>query len=168
MTTMIAGCAAKAEALSPHFQFQTKAKTDDRARIRMEVAKYTLNVCGQFSLPEMTTKPSAFGLNEKGGMDDAEFEEYLMNSIVPFWPNVKPVKGYWVIIKADSGPGRLNASLLARLRQLSFILYPVRPTRPPLPRRRTGYGHVKHILRDNLQSPVATGKIRVKSPMELC
>ena len=35
-----------------------------------------------------------------------------------------PVKGRWVVIKCDSGPGRLNTTLLVYLRYHGFILYP--------------------------------------------
>ena len=40
---------------------------------------------------------------------------------------MKSEKGKWVIIKVDSGPGRLNKTLLARLRNVGFILYPGMP-----------------------------------------
>ena len=40
------------------------------------------------------------------------------------FPDAAPVKGRWVVIKCDSGPGRLNPTLLAYLRFHGFILYP--------------------------------------------
>ena len=126
-STMIAGSTAKGEALPPHFQFQTKAKTEDKERIRVEVAKFTLDTRGKFGLTEEASLPPTFGLNEKGGMDDAEFEAYLLNAICPLWPNAKAVYGRWVIIKVDSGPGRFNARLLARLRLVSACRLSRRP-----------------------------------------
>ena len=151
-STMIAGCTAKGEALPPHFQFQTKAKTEERERIRVEVAEFSPDVRGQFGFDEVTSMPASFGLNEKGGMDDTEFEKYLMTSIVPLWPNAKPVKGYWVIIKVDSGPGRLNSEMLARLRRLGSILYPGVPNTTAVTQETDRlYGHFKHVLRENLQ-----------------
>lgn len=128
-----------------------EGKDRRRARIRVEVAKYTLDVRGQFGLPEMTVKPAMFGLNEKGGMDDIEFEEHLMNSIVSLWPNSKPVRGHWVIIKVDSGPGRLNVGLMARLRRLGFILYPGIPNKTAVTQETDRlYDHFNNVLRDYL------------------
>ena len=57
-------------------------------------------------------------------MDDDEFEKYLMNSIVPLFPHAKDKKGHRVLIKVDSGPGRLSMKLLVKLRLLGFVLYP--------------------------------------------
>ena len=70
MTMMIAGCTAKAEALPPYFQFQTKAETSDRKRIRFKVAKFTPDVQGKFTLAKVTATPATFGLKEKGEMDN--------------------------------------------------------------------------------------------------
>ena len=62
------------------------------------------------------------GLNEKGGMDDEEFLKYLLNSIVPlFTETVADEPGKRVLVKIDSGPGRRNFEILARLRTLGFI-----------------------------------------------
>ena len=44
-------------------------------------------------------------MNEKGGMDDVEFDGYLSNSLVPLYPDAEDVKGKRVIFKIDSGPG---------------------------------------------------------------
>ena len=54
-------------------------------------------------------------INEKGGMDDATFDKYLFGSIIVLYLNARSVKVKWVIIKVDSGPGRLNKTLLAPL-----------------------------------------------------
>ena len=55
---------------------------------------------------------------------NTQFEQYVMTNIVPLYPCARDVKGKRVLIKADSGPGRNNANLLANLRHLGFILYP--------------------------------------------
>jgi hypothetical protein len=64
------------------------------------------------------------GLNEKGSMDMEEFAKYLCNAIMLLYPNAAPEFGKWVILKCDSGPGRLNFDLLADLRSDGFILFP--------------------------------------------
>jgi len=64
------------------------------------------------------------GLNKKGGMDMEEFAKYLRNSIMPLYLNAAPEFRKWVILKCDSGPGRLNLDLLADLLLDGFILFP--------------------------------------------
>ena len=66
-------------------------------------------------------------MNEKGGMDDEEFMSYFMNSIVPLYLDAEDVDGKHVMVKIDSGTGRLNMDLLAQMRLLGFVLYPVVP-----------------------------------------
>jgi len=79
---------------------------------------------GKFGLEEQKSLPVSLGMNEKGGMDEEEFAKYIMNAIVPLYPNAAPEKGKWVILKCDSGPGRMNLDLLADLRTSGFILFP--------------------------------------------
>jgi hypothetical protein len=77
-----------------------------------------------FGHEEIQSFPISLGLNNKGGMDDVEFFDYLQKSIMKLYPDAAPVKGKWVFIKCDSGPGRLNPDLLAYLRYRGFLLYP--------------------------------------------
>jgi len=123
-TTMITGSNAWGEALPPHFQFMTSTQTDDGKQIRNECIRYMKNVKGEFGLGEIASKPVSIGMNEKGGMDEEEFAKYIRNAIMPLYPNALPAKGKWVLLKCDSGPGRLNLDLLAELRASGFILFP--------------------------------------------
>ena len=51
--------------------------------------------------------------------------KYLLNSIVPLLTDtVADEPGKCVLIKIDSGPGRRNVEMLARLKNLGFYLYP--------------------------------------------
>jgi hypothetical protein len=84
-------------------------------------------VIGQFGCEEVRSWPVTFGANEKGGMDSEEFKKFVLNSIVPLFPHAKNKKGLHVMLKVDSGPGRMNLNLLTRLRCLGFILYPCAP-----------------------------------------
>jgi len=70
-------------------------------------------------------------------MDDVEFFEYLQKSFMKLYPFAAPVKGKWVVIKCDSGPGRLNPDLLAYLHYHGFLLYPCVPNRLQYRRRQT-------------------------------
>ena len=121
---MITGSNAWGEALPAHFQFMTSAQTDDGKQIRNECVRYMMNVKGEFGLGEVVLKPVSIGMNEKGGMDEEEFAKYICNAIMPLYPNASPEKGKWVLLKCDSGPGRLNLDLLAELRTSGFILFP--------------------------------------------
>ena len=47
-----------------------------------------------------------------------------MTAIVPLYPDARDDDGLGVMMKADSGQGRDNCRLLAKMRHLGFILYP--------------------------------------------
>ena len=126
-STMIAGSNAAGEALPPHIQFAMKAQSLEAMHLDFDVVEHVPQVLGRFGCEEERAWPVTFGQNEKGGMDDIEFEKYLMNSIVPLFPHAKDKKGHRVLLKVDSGPGQLNLKLLAKLRLLGFILYPCVP-----------------------------------------
>ena len=150
-TTMITGSNAIGEPLPPHFQFSTKATSGDRQKVRNEVLKYMLGVRATFGNDEERVWPATYGLNEKGGMDDCEFEKYIRNSIIPLYPNAEDSPGKRVMIKIDSGPGRLNADLLARLQLLGFVLYPGVPKTTAVTQETDQtYGMFKNVFFQNL------------------
>ncbi len=64
----------------------------------------------------------SIGLNEKGGMDQEEFEKYIHNSILPLFPDACDLPGKCVMIKVDSGPGRLNVNRCAELKLMGWYL----------------------------------------------
>lgn len=136
--TMITGSTAAGKAIPPHFQFQTKAKSDETERIRIEAIKYMPKVLGKFGCDEVREWSVTLGLNEKGGMDDAEFFEYFKNNIVALYPDAKDKPGRRVMPKVDNGPGRLGTNLLAYARNIGFYIYPGPLTQRRLARRPTG------------------------------
>ena len=91
-------------------------------------------------------------MNAKGGMDDCEFESYIINSILPLYPNTLDRPGKRLILKCDSGPGRLQIDLLAKLRHLGVYLYPCVPNTTAVTQEtdRT-YGKFKTQFRKNLE-----------------
>jgi hypothetical protein len=123
-TTMITGSTAAGEAIPPHFQFQTKAKTEDTQRVRMDMFQYMPKIVGKFGCSEIREWSVTVGLNEKGGMSDPEFFEYFRTNIVPLYPDAKDEPGKRVMVKVDSGPGRLCMKLLTFARNLGFLIYP--------------------------------------------
>ena len=84
-------------------------------RLQYDVAEHMPRVVGQFGCEEERTWPVTFGQNETGGMDEVEFEKYLLNSIVPLYPDAMNMPGHRVILKVDSGPGWMNIRLLIKL-----------------------------------------------------
>ena len=64
-------------------------------------------------------------MNERGGMNKEEFEEYVKNSLVTLYdPDAADVPGKRVLLKADSGPVRKNIDLMAYLRARGFYFLP--------------------------------------------
>ena len=120
----MSGSTAAGEALPPHIQSQTKAKNEDNERISIDVIEHCQKVKEMFGCPKEKTWPVMFGMNKKGGMNKEEFKKYLCNAIVHLFPDTKDKPDFRVILKVDSGPGRMTLKLLATLRLLSFILYP--------------------------------------------
>ena len=153
--TFIGGSNAAGEALPPHFQFSTTAKTGERQRIKTDVAEHMHQVFGRWGFDEERWMSVTFGMNEKGGMDDEELEKYLFNSVVPLYPDAEDMMGKRVLIKIDSGPGRTNEVMLANLRLLGFYLYPGVPNTTSVSQETDqNYGLFKSIFRENLDSIV--------------
>ncbi len=94
---MITGSTAAGKALPPHFQFQTAAQTAETERIRFECAGFMMPVRGTFGGDEERSWPITYGLNEKGGMDQDEFEKYIKNSILPLYPHASNQAGKRVL-----------------------------------------------------------------------
>jgi hypothetical protein len=67
---------------------------------------------GRFGCDEERMWPCTIGLNEKGGMNDEEFDKYINNSIVPLYPDLEDTPSKRVLLKVDSGPGRNGRDLL--------------------------------------------------------
>jgi hypothetical protein len=96
-------------------------------QLDVDVIKHAPSVRGKFGFKEEQFFLVTFGMNEKGGMDEKEFEEYILNSIVPLYSCAKNKRRKGVILKADSGPRQENMGLLSTLKLLRFVLYPCVP-----------------------------------------
>ncbi len=93
-----------------------------------------------------------FGLNTKGGMDDNEFKQYITNSILLLYPHTHDRPGSRLLLKCNSGPGRLQIKLLAKLRFLGVYLYPCVPNTIPVTQETNWtYGKFKSQYRHNLE-----------------
>ena len=154
-STLIAGSTAAGEPVPPHFQFSSKAQTVEGERIRNEFVKHTRTTKGKFGRSDCIEHPVTVGLNLKGGMDDEEFQQYIFNSIVPLYPDACDRPGKRVMLKVDSGPGRLSPALLALLRFHGFYLYPGVPNTTAVSQETDrNYGPMKTGFRINLKDVV--------------
>jgi len=73
---------------------------------------------------ETQVLPTTFGLNEKGGMNALELDKHIKKAILPLHPDVADMPGKRVLLKVDSGPGRMNVEMLANLRLQGVYLAP--------------------------------------------
>jgi hypothetical protein len=85
---------------------------------------HTKDTIGQFGFEQRRRFPTTFGMNERGGMNAVELEKYFNNLILPLSPDIEDIPGKRVIMKLDSGPGRLNIEMLATLRLKGLYLVP--------------------------------------------
>jgi len=92
-TTMITGSSALGKAIPPHFQFQLSAQSVETQRLRAEMVLFFPNISCTFGMPERTLRNCTVGTNEKGGMDDHEFELYIKNNILPLYPDAMDAPG---------------------------------------------------------------------------
>ena len=91
------------------------------------------------------------GENAKSGMDSIEFVKYIFLSILPLFPDAAYTPGKRVAIIVDSGPGRVNSSMLAQLRIHGFYLIPGVPSTAHVAKATDrNYGLFKSVYQDNL------------------
>jgi hypothetical protein len=92
-------------------------------------------------------------MNEKAGMNAVELNKYITNSIVPLYPDLedRPLKR--VIMKVDSGPGRMNLEMLANLKLMGLYLIPGVPnTTGKTQETDQNYGPFKGAYRGNIRT----------------
>jgi hypothetical protein len=151
-STIICGSNAAGEPVPPHFQLKTLAKTEEREKMSIDWFAGTKNIVAQFGYPARQTFSCTFGMNEKAGMNDIELDKYVSNSILPLFPDLADCPGKRVILKVDSGPGRTNLEMLARLRLLGLYLVPGVPnTTSQTQETDQNYGPFKGCFRNNIR-----------------
>ena len=77
-------------------------------------------VQGWFGFDHLHTCGITVNSNEKGGMNEEQFEKYMYTSIIPLYKNARDEAGYRVAVMVDSGPGQMNVVMLANLRAKGF------------------------------------------------
>ena len=133
-------------------QLPTSATAKEREKIRFEFLTHVLYTHGRFGCEEERTWPATTGMNEKGGMTDDEFEQFIENSICPLYPDMEDTPGKRVLLKVDSGPGRNGKELLMKCRFCGLYIYPGLPNATSVQQETDiNYGPFKSIVRDNLK-----------------
>jgi hypothetical protein len=151
--TVICGSTASGDPLPAHFQLKTLAQTVQGQRISIDWFGYTKKVIGTFGFPTRRAVPCTFGMNERAGMNAVELDKYMKNAILPLYPDIQDVPGKRVLLKVDSGPGRLNIEMLADLRLHGLYLVPGVPnTTHQTQETDQNYGIYKSSFRENLRN----------------
>jgi len=151
-STIICGSNAAGEALPPHFQLKSLAQQDCTQRISVDWFLHAATVVGKFGFDEPKELPTTFGLNEKGGMNTIELDKHIKKAILPLYPDVADVPGKRVLLKVDSGPGRMNVEMLASLRLQGVYLSPGVPNTTHVTQETDqNYGLYKSLYRSNLR-----------------
>jgi len=147
------------EALPPHFQLKTLAQQNDTQKMSMDWFVHAHDVVGKFGFDEERVLPTTFGLNKKGGLD-----KYIKKAILPLYPDVVDEDGKQVLLKVDSGPGRMNVDMLASLRLQGVHLAPGVPNTTHITQETDqNYGLFKSVYCSNLHKLVTARQARRKS-----
>jgi DDE superfamily endonuclease len=151
-STIICGSNAAGEPIPPHFQLKSVAE-DKNMRLSIEWFTGTKDVKVKFGHRHLKAFPCTFGANEKAGMTSTELDKYLHSAILPLFPDIADRPGKRVIIKLDSGPGRTNLEMLAKLRlQGCYIVPGVPNTTGKTQETDQNYGPFKSAYRSNIRT----------------
>jgi hypothetical protein len=114
---------AAGESLPPLYIFDSGAQFDDNFRVKVEWLKGLPKVEGRYGCPTLIESDSFCAVRQRGSMDDKLLNDYISNVIMPLYPNLSkatafdPITGKLlhgpVILKIDSGPGRIVATLVS-------------------------------------------------------
>ena len=102
------------------FIFDSGAKFEDNFQVQLQWLEGLPSVTGQFGCPEQIESGSFYSVRSHGSMDDSLLNDYIHQVILPLYPNISKTTAFDtrtgkllhgpVILKLDSGPGRIVAS----------------------------------------------------------
>jgi hypothetical protein len=81
-------------------------------------------------------------------MSEDEFEIYIMNSILPFFPDAREISGKRVLLKINVVPGQTNDNLLVKLKSRGFYFLPSVPDATHM--MHVWLGEFKRVFYNNL------------------
>ena len=122
---------ASGEALPPLYIFDSGAKIEANYRIKLSWLEGLPVVTGRFGCPDIVEVASFYSVRAKGSMDDSLFNDYVERVVLPLYPNISKharfdaITGKLlcgpVILKIDSGPGRIIANLESVTKRAEFL-----------------------------------------------
>ena len=122
---------AGGEALPPLYIFDSGAKIETNYRIKLSWLDGLPIVTGRFGCPDRVEVASFYSVRAKGSMDDSLFNDYIERVVLPLYPNIAkearfdPISGKLlcgpVILKVDSGPGRIIATMESITKRAEFL-----------------------------------------------
>ena len=150
--TCIFGGTATGECSIPvHHQLPTLATIAEHKKLWYDFCQHLKKTRGWFGHDEVRERPCGIGMNEKGGMNDEEFEWYINNTIIPLFPDMEDTTGKRVLLKVDSGPGRNFMSLLVSCKFHGLYLFPGLPNATSVQQETDrNYGLFKKVVSRNL------------------
>ena len=105
---MIAGSTATGKLIQPHFQFQTHAQPVNTQNVNINLVTFLPNMIWKFGAKEEQERTTTFGFNAKGEIDNEQFREYFKTNVSPMYPDVHNEADTRMMVKVDSGPGKLE------------------------------------------------------------
>ena len=150
--TLVTGSNAAGEALPPHVQCKSAAKAQNQ-RLSHGGWKHLKYITGYYGNKERVRYLPTVGMNEKGGMNAEALFDYFKSNIIPLYPDAQDLPHKRVVIKIDSGPGRMHEPMLAYMRARGFYLFPGCPNTTHVTQETDrNYDTFKRLYRINLDS----------------
>ena len=151
--SLICGMNFAFKALPPGIILQSSAVAP---RIRVQLLKHMKHVRGQFGHSsvedpnDVKTFPVFISWSKDSSVTDQIFIQYILHLKTFCYPDAKDVPGYRVLMKADSGPGRMNKEFLAIARSHGFYFLPGLPNGTELGQEMDQvFAEFKGILEEN-------------------
>ena len=150
--TFIGGSTMDGYPVPPHFQVRSLARTEQTKKLDTRLFENMRKVFGRWGFDEVTERGVTANCNMKAGMDVEEFCKYVEDCIVPLYPDARDEPGKRVLLIVDSGPGRTQVEMLARLRTKGIYVKPGVPNTTHITQPTDqNYGMFKSIYRSNLK-----------------
>ena len=150
--TFIGGSTMSGYPVPPHFQVRSLAKTEAKRKLDKQLFTHMRKIRGKFGYDEVREFGVTANCNVKAGMDEEEFCKYVEECIVPLYPDAEDKPGKRVLLLVDSGPGRMQVAMLARLKLLGIYLKAGAPNTTHITQPTDqNYGMFKSIYRTNLK-----------------
>ena len=120
---------AAGEALPPLYIFDSGAKIESNFRVKLSWLDGLPTITGRFGCPDTIEQASFYSVRARASMDDSLFNDYIERVVLPLYPNISKIAKFDpngkllcgpVILKVDSGPGRIIANLDSISKRAAF------------------------------------------------